>query len=94
MSPEFDNILDLAKQKGFYPYEYMSDFEKFKEQLPSREKFCSSLTGKNISDKEYQHALKVWNNFATKMMKDYYNFHLKYDALLLAFYFKKSRNNS
>ena len=24
-------------QKGFYPYEYMSDFEKFKEQLPSKE---------------------------------------------------------
>ena len=26
-----DNVLDLVKQKGFYPYEYMSDFEKFKE---------------------------------------------------------------
>ena len=94
MSPEFDNILDLAKQKGFYTYEYMSYFEKFKEQLSSREKFCSSLTGKNISDKEYQHALKVWNNFATKTMNDYYDLHLKYDALLLADIFKKSRNNS
>ena len=31
-SQEFDNnILDLVKQKGFYPYEYTSDFEKFKE---------------------------------------------------------------
>ena len=29
---------DLVKQKGFYPYKYMSDFEKFKEQLPSKEK--------------------------------------------------------
>ena len=39
MSQEFDNnILDLVKQKGFYPYEYMSNFEKFKEQLPSKEK--------------------------------------------------------
>ena len=29
---EFDNkVLDLVKEKGFYPYEYMSDFEKFKE---------------------------------------------------------------
>ena len=27
LSQEFDNnILDLVKQKGFYPYEYMSDF--------------------------------------------------------------------
>ena len=23
-----NNVLDLVKQKGFYPYEYMSDFEK------------------------------------------------------------------
>ena len=28
---EFDiNKLDLTKHKGFYPYEHMSDFEKFK----------------------------------------------------------------
>ena len=47
LSQEFDNnILDLVKQKGFYPYEYMTDFKRFKEQLPSKEKFYSSLTGK------------------------------------------------
>ena len=45
MSREFDDVLDLVKQKGFYPYEYMSDFEKFKEQRPCKEKFLSSLTG-------------------------------------------------
>ena len=47
LSREFDNnVLDLFKQKWFYPYEYMGDFEKFKEKLPSKEKFYSSLTGK------------------------------------------------
>ena len=31
LSQEFDkNKLDLVKQKGFYPYEYMSNSEKFK----------------------------------------------------------------
>ena len=34
-----NNDLDIAKQKGFYPYEYMNNFEKFKEQLPNKEKF-------------------------------------------------------
>ena len=29
------NIVDVLKQKGFYLYEYMSDFEKFKEELPT-----------------------------------------------------------
>ena len=28
---EFD-----SKLKRFYPYNYMSDFEKFKEELPSK----------------------------------------------------------
>ena len=38
LSQEFDkNKLDLVKQKGFYPYEYMCNFEKFKEELLSNE---------------------------------------------------------
>ena len=60
LSQEFDNnVLDLVKQKGFYPYEYMCDFEKFKEELPSKEKFYSSSTGTKITDEEYDHVLKV-----------------------------------
>ena len=48
LSQEFDNnALDLFKKKGFYPFEYMTDFEKFKEKLLSKEKFYSSLTSKN-----------------------------------------------
>ena len=47
MGQEFDhNVLDLVKQKGCYPYEYVRDFEKFKEQLPSKEKFYSLLASK------------------------------------------------
>ena len=59
---KFDNdVLDLVMKKGFYPYEYMNDFENFKEQLPNKKKFYSSLIGKKISDKDYKHVLKVWN---------------------------------
>ena len=40
LSQEFDSeVLDLVKQKGFYPYEDISSFEKIKEKLPSKEKF-------------------------------------------------------
>ena len=39
LSQEFDNkVLYLVKQQGLYPYEYMSDFAKFKEKLLSKEK--------------------------------------------------------
>ena len=72
LSQEFDkNKLDLVKQKGFYPYKYMNDFEKFKEELPSKTKFYSPLTGKKISDKEYDQVLKEWNKFKMKTLNDY-----------------------
>ena len=46
LSQESDiNVFDLVKQKELYPYEYMSDFEKFKEEL---EKFYSSLASKKL----------------------------------------------
>ena len=38
----------------------MPDFEKFKEELPNKEKFYSSLTDRKITDKEYEHVLNVW----------------------------------
>ena len=45
LGQEFDYIvLDLVTQKGVYLY--MSNFEKFKEQLSNKKKFYSSLTGK------------------------------------------------
>ena len=33
LSQQFDNVLDLVKQKGFFPYEHMTDFEKFKRRI-------------------------------------------------------------
>ena len=95
LSQESDNdVLHLVKQKEFYPYEYMSDFEKLKEQLPSKEKFNSSLTNKQNSRKEYEHVLMVWNKFEMATMKDYHDLYIKCDVLLLADVFKKFRNNS
>ena len=85
MTHEFDNnVLDLVKQKGLYPYECMMDFEKFKDQLTSKEKVYSSLTVEKISDKEYDQVLKVWNKVEMKTMKYYHDLYLKCDVLLLA----------
>ena len=72
----------------------MSDFEMFREELQSKEKFYSLLTGKEISDNVYEHVLKVWNTFQMKTMKDYHDLYLKYNVLLLADVFGKIRNNS
>ena len=87
------NKLDLLKEKGFYAYEYMSDFEKCEEELPRQEKFYSSLTNRKINDKEYEHVLNVWNKTEMKTKKNYHHLYLKCDALLLADVFEKIRNN-
>ena len=89
MSQEFDNnLLDLVKQKEFYPYEYISDFEKFKEELPSKEKFYGLLTDRKIIDNEYEHALNVWKKIEMKKMKDYHDLCLKCNVLFLADVFR------
>ena len=61
---EFEsNVLDLVNQKVYIynqkVYVYISDFEKFKELLLSKEKFYSLVTGKKISGKKYKHGLEV-----------------------------------
>ena len=49
----------------------MIGFEKFREELPIKEKFYSSLTGKKATDEEYEHVLNVWNTCQMKTMKGY-----------------------
>ena len=69
----------------------MSDFKKFKEEVPSKVKLYSPLTDKTISDKDYEQVLNVWKQFEMKTMKDYHDLYLQCDILLLADVF---RNNS
>ena len=71
----------------------MSDFEKFKEKLRSKDKFYSSLSNKIITAKEYEHVLKIFKKTEAKTMKDHLDLYLKYDVLLLADVFENIRNN-
>ena len=54
------NNLELITKKGVYPYDYMDDFNKFKEEgLPSIEKSYSKLIGEDISDSDYNHGKRL-----------------------------------
>ena len=44
-------MLDLAKQKGFYPNEHMGSSGKFKKRLSSKQKFYTLLEGKKLLTK-------------------------------------------
>ena len=93
--------LELLKQKGAYPYEYMNSFERFNEEkLPARKYFFSSTKkgkigndGKksdgHISFKDYLTCKKIWDKFDMKNMGDYHNHYLKKDVLLSADVFEK-----
>ena len=72
----------------------MSDFEKFKEELPSKEKFYSSLTDRKITGKEQEHVCNVWNNVGMKTIEGYHDLYLKCAVFLLPDVFDKFRNNS
>ena len=82
---------DLMVKKGVYPYDYIDSFEKFKEQLPSKEDFYSILNHKHIEDKDYQHAQNEWNTFNIKNMGEYHDLYLASDILLLADVFENFR---
>ena len=44
--------INLLKQKGIYPYNYMNSWDKFNEiKLPSKSLFFSKLYNEHISDK-------------------------------------------
>ena len=76
-----------------YPYQYIKNFRKFSEdKLPDRCKLFSSFKDECISEKDYLHAIDVWNVFKMSTMGDYHDLYLKTDVLLLAYIFEKFIN--
>ena len=85
--------LHFLQQKGVYPYDYMNSLERFNEtSLPSKEQFYSKLNDSEISEKDYQHAQRVWHTFNCITMKDYHDLYLKTDVLLLTDVFENFRD--
>jgi len=75
----------LLLRKGIYPYEHMDSFERFDEtQLPEKEKFYSSLSGKGIRDEDYAHVQEVWTTFGCQTIGDYHELYVATDVVLLA----------
>ena len=85
------NKFAMLLRKGVYPYEYMDSWERFNEtSLLSKKYFYSELTLEDISDKDYEHAQKVFKEYCTDM-GDYHDLYVQTDTLLLADVFEKFR---
>ena len=84
---------ELLIRKGIYPYEYMNSWDRFNDdRLPRKEHFYSNLNMSGVSDKEYQHACKVWKEFKIKNMGEYHDLYLRTDVILLSNVFESFRN--
>ena len=87
------NKFVLLLRKGVYPYEYMDSWERFNEtSLPPKKSFYSELNLEVITDKDYNHAQKVWKVFKIKNMGEYHDLYVLCDTLLLANVFEKFRD--
>ena len=76
---------DLLTRKGVYPYEYINSWNRFEEtQLPPINVFYSNLNMSLISEDDYQHAQKVWEEFGIRNLGDYHDLYLRTDVVLLA----------
>ncbi|XP_055377147.1 uncharacterized protein LOC129609241 [Condylostylus longicornis] len=85
----------LLKRKSVYPYDYISNFDKFfEEKLPEKHCFYNKLNKSNISDNDYLHAQNVWREFEIRNLGDYSDLYLKTDVLLLADIFENFRVSS
>ena len=87
--------VDMLTFKGIYPYEFVTDKSKFAETAPpSKEMFFSSLSKSGITDDEYKHAQKVWDQFGMQTFHEYHDRYLLTDVILLADVFQHFRNMS
>ena len=96
--------LEILKQKGAYPYEYMNSFKRFNEEkLPARKYFFSStkkgkidndgkISDCHLSIEDYLMCEKIWNKFKMKNMGDYHDHYLKKDVFFLTDVFGKFIN--
>jgi len=87
------NDIELLVRKVVFPYDRLDSLEKLSERnLPPKESFYSKLIDCDITDKDFEHALKVWKHFKMTTVPEYHDLYLKTDVLLLADVFENFRN--
>ena len=80
-------------KKGVFLYEYINSWERFNETaLPNKKAFYSKLSLEDITDEDYLHAQKVFEEFKPKNLGKYHDLYVQSDTLLLVDVFENFRN--
>ena len=90
---EREKIFQLFRQKGIFPYDYVTSYNIMNEtHLPCKDKFYSKLKQEGISYKEYYRAKLVWRLTGCKTFGDYCDNYMEIDVYLLADCLENYRN--
>ena len=88
------NKFILLLRKGFYPYEYVDNWERFnKTSLPSKNDFYINLNMEDTDDIDYRHGNNVFKEFKLENLGDYHDLFVQSHTLLLADVFENFREN-
>jgi hypothetical protein len=82
---ENENQLQLIKQKGYFPYQYLTNLAEFEKltEIPAIEFFYSDLSGCTITEAAHEHAKNVFSAFHMTNMREYLELYNRVDVLLL-----------
>ena len=88
----FKDNFELLNEKTCFPYEFITKENIYNKELPSIENFYSSLKLDNISEKDYNKTLEMYEKLNCKNIKEYLDMNLKLDICLQADISKVFRN--
>ena len=79
-------------EKTCFPYVFITKENIYNKELPSIENFYGSLKLDNISEKDYNKTLEIYEKLSCKNIKEYLDIYLKLDICLQADIFNVFRN--
>ena len=88
----FPDNFELLKTKVTFPYEWLTRENIYDKQLPSIDKFYSSLKLQNISEEEYNKTLEIYKKLKCKNIKEYLVIYMTLDVCLQSDIFNAFRN--
>ena len=88
----FPDHFELLKEKICFPYEWLTKENLYDKKLPSIDKSYSSLKLQNISKKDYDKTIEIFNKLNCKIVKDNLEIYMKLDICLQSDIFNVFRN--
>ena len=88
----FPDNFELLKTKVSFPYEWLTKENIYDKELPTIDKFYSSLKLQNISEEEYEKTLEIYKKLKCKNIKGYLDTYMSLDVCLQTDIFNAFRN--